>query len=611
MHEPDGTADSTVQEKDWKQEMKRERHVRHFSIFEKLLRTFTTGERLLLYVLAAIMAIGVFGLIVVASNAISVRVPTTGGSITEGEVGPARFINPVLAISTADQDISQLVYSGLLRAQPDGTYISDLASSYTISSDGLVYTFKIRPDATFHDGTPVTSDDVAFTVALAQNPDIRSPRRSDWMGVTVTTPDKHTVVFTLPHPYAPFIENTTMGILPKHLWNGIAPAECPFSLLNTHPVGSGPYKLASVDTDDTGAPTSYDFVPFSNFTLGAPYIQHFRITFYQNNSDMRAAFASGQIDTIAGVTPANLKDLVGPSASVSEVPLPRIFGVFFNASHNPALADASVRAALNAAIDPSRRQAIVSDVLNGFGVTLSSPLLPVADDNQTISLSEALRIASSSIRVPNPAAADTARAILSHGGWQFDSEQNIWKKQKQTLTLTLATADEPELVATAKRLAGWWRDAGINVNVQIFSLSDLNSTVIRPRSYDMLLFGEVIGRENDLYSFWHSSQRNDPGLNLALYTNAKADTLLAQARATTDEDDRQKLYAQFADLIAKDQPAVFLYAPEFLYVASSRIHGIDLSGISDPSDRFDTVSKWYIETKYVWDSFTKDNGVNE
>jgi peptide/nickel transport system substrate-binding protein len=531
--------------------------------------------------------------------------------MTEGEVAPARFINPVLAISTADQDLSELVYSGLLRAQPDGSLIPDLASSYTVSSDGLVYTFKLRPNATFHDGSAVTANDVAFTVALSQNADIRSPRRADWMGVTVTAPDAHTIVFTLPHAYAPFIENTTMGVLPQHLWKGIAPSECPFSLLNTHPIGSGPYQVASVATDETGAPTNYDMVPFSNFTLGAPYIKHLKINFYQNNADMRDAFASGDIDAIAGVTPSSLKDLKRKDASLSSVPLPRIYGVFFNANHNPALADASVRAALNAAIDPSRRSAIVSSVLGGFGVPLSSPLLPKDHEASTMPLDEALRAASSSVRVPDPSAADSARAILSRGGWQFNDDQNTWTKSKATLNLTLATADEPELVATAKAVAGWWRDAGINVNVQIFSLSDLNSTVIRPRSYDMLLFGEVTGRENDLYSFWQSTQRNDPGLNLSLYTNAKADTLLTQARATTDDSERQDLYAQFADLIAKDQPAVFLYAPEFLYVTSSNIHGINLGSVANPSDRFSNVSHWYIETKNVWNVFAKGDEVDE
>ena len=127
----------------------------------------------------------------------------------------------------------------------------------------------------------------------------------------------------------------------------------------------------------------------------------------------------------------------------------------------------------------------------------------------------------------------------------------------------------------------------------------------------MLLFGEVTGRENDLYSFWHSSQRNDPGLNLSLYTNAKADTLLTQARATTDDSERQNLNAQFADLIAKDQPAVFLYAPEFLYVTSSNIHGIDLGSVANPSDRFANVSHWYIETKNVWDVFANGDEVDE
>ena len=237
-----------------------------------LLRTFSPAERLLLYILSIALGVSAFVLLANVNQAVSTEVPTRGGSLTEGAVGTPRFINPLLAVSQTDQDLTTLVYSGLLRAGSGGDYLPDLAESVDISNNGTIYTFHMRKNLTFHDGTPLTSADVLFTVQSAQNPDIKSPRRADWEGVAVAAPDEHTVVFTLPHAYAPFRENATLGILPKHLWENVKPDEFPFSTLNTHPVGSGPYAVKNATLDTTGAPAIYTLAAFLHFALGEPNI---------------------------------------------------------------------------------------------------------------------------------------------------------------------------------------------------------------------------------------------------------------------------------------------------------------------------------------------------
>ncbi|TSC61803.1 MAG: peptide/nickel transport system substrate-binding protein [Parcubacteria group bacterium Athens0416_74] len=219
--------------------MIRPRSLSRFSALEGMMRSFSPFERLALYVFTLLLGVSTLALLAGANSAVSVTIPSQGGAIVEGELGPARFINPLIPMSQADSDIAALVYSGLTRSLPDGSIISDLASSYEISDDGTSYTFTIREGSTFHDGTPVTSADVLFTVQQAQNPDIKSIHRADWEGVSVSTPDERTVIFKLPRAYAPFIQNTTMGILPKHLWASVTPEEFPFSPINMHPIGTG------------------------------------------------------------------------------------------------------------------------------------------------------------------------------------------------------------------------------------------------------------------------------------------------------------------------------------------------------------------------------------
>ena len=140
--------------------------------------------------------------------------------------------------------------------------------------------------------------------------------------------------------------------------------------------------------------------------------------------------------------------------------------------------------------------------------------------------------------------------------------------------------------------------------MQVYPIAELNESVIRPRAYDAILFGEVVGRELDLFAFWHSSQRNDPGLNLSLYANTKADTLLTQARATIDAGARLKLYEQFADVVQSDVAAVFLYSPEFVYVIPDNLQGVSLASLTSASERFGNAHEWFTDTESVWQIFT-------
>lgn len=588
-----------------KETLVKKRSLWRVSSLEGMLRTFSPGERLLLYGLTIILGISALALLAGLNSSVSVRVPAAGGTLVEGEVGPARFINPILSLSQPDLDLTALVYSGLTRALPGGI-VPDLAQSYTISGDGTTYTFTLRPDATFHDGTPLTAADVLFTVAAAQNPDIKSPRRADWEGVQISSPDPHTVVFKLAHAYAPFIENTTLGILPKHIWQNVSAEEFPFSPANTRPIGSGPYRIRSVSTDETGSPTQYQLVPFAKFTLGKPYLQRITFLFYPNQETMLKAFDAHKIDAVAGTVPADLASLKRSDFNFVHVALPRIFGVFFDQSHSAVLADASVRQALDAAVD---KQQIVNTVLQGYGAVLDGPIPPgvigVTVPATATAFEKKAPDTNATSTLPG-AAPGVARAILARGGWKFDDATDVWTKNKLELSFTLATADEPELVATANALAEAWRAAGVKVVVQVYSLSELNTNVIRPRLYDAILFGEVVGRTADLFAFWHSSQRNDPGLNLALYTNLKVDSLLTQARATTDPAQREKLYTQFALTVAKDDPAIFLYAPEFIYIVPREMHGIALGALTTPSERFSNVYQWYTDTEEVWSIFARN-----
>jgi peptide/nickel transport system substrate-binding protein len=556
---------------------------------------FSQGSRALFLFLAAVCIVSSVSLLYLLNETLLVPVPTYGGSLSEGLIGSPRFINPILAVSDSDRDLTALIYSGLLRANSSGDYVPDLAESYSVSPDGKTYTFIMRSDATFHNGTKITADDVVFTIQKAQDPALKSPVRANWDGVTVAAIDARTVQFTLKQPYAPFVENLTMGILPKSLWQGVSAEEFSFTDLNTDPVGSGPFKVENISRSASGIPTSYELKPFTKYALGEPYLQNLTLRFYQNEGSVVEALKNNEIQSASGISPVNAETLKG--YDVNKAPLNRVFGVFFNQNQSVVLRDKDVRKALQDATD---RDALLEQVLGGYGSPLTGPV-PPSLITSTISTSTA---ASST----GDKALD-AQVMLIRKGWKLvdgvlqktsGSGKNV---TTETLTFSLATDNVPELRASAEFLKQQWERMGAKVNVQIYAQGDLSQNVIRPRKYDALLFGEVIGRELDLYAFWDSSQRNDPGLNIAMYANSTADKVLAQLRTTSSDTERATLYRQFEEQLEADIPAIFLYAPDFVYIVPKELEGLNLGFIETPSDRFLSVTDWHLETDAVWGIF--------
>lgn len=563
-----------------------------------LIHSFSPAERLLFVVLLAAFCISAITLLYQTSAALMVEVPSVGGELTEGVIGTPRFINPLLAVSSADRDLSALIYAGLMKPTPEGTLEAELAESFSISENGRTYDFVLRQDATFHDGEPVTADDVIFTIKLVQDPALKSSLFANWEGVAVEKINEHAVRFVLEEPYAPFLENTTIGILPEHLWKHASIDEIAFSNYNVEPVGAGPYQMDSITRNDAGIPEQYALNRFSDYVLGAPNLSRIKLRFYRNEQELVEAMQNGIINAIAGLTPSRLAQLTRDSEHrILTAPLPRIFGVFFNKNRNEVFARKEVREALNLALG---KQRIVNEVLGGYGSVIDSPLPLGVLPEEASEIKSADDAATST---PVVAHFEEAESLLRRNGWERN-EHGIWERETEDsyhrLSFTLSTANTSDLHRAAQIVAEEWERFGAEVDLTVYEPSDLTNNIIRPRRFDALFFGEIVGRELDLFAFWHSSQRNDPGLNIAGYTNIAADALLTQGRVESDREKRLAAYAQFEEEIRNDQPAVFTHSPDFIYVVPGGLSGIDISSVTVPSERFINVHEWFMETNRVW-----------
>lgn len=564
----------------WKTKLQRSWSISFFDSLAARVRAFSPGDRVLFsLVVALVLAASLLGIYALEQRLL-VEVPTDGGSLTEGEVGSPQFINPLLAVSDADRDLASLTYAGLMGLSGSGQLRPVLAESYTVSSDGRVYTFVLRKGATFSDGTPVTADDVVFTIQKAQDPSLKSPEYADWAGVTAETVDAHTIRLTLSKPYAPFLGITTLGILPARLWQGISSSEFPFSPLETNPVGAGPFEVTKVTRDSSGLVRSVSLAANPRYVLRRPYLDEIVFNFYPRQEDLVSALQKGAVESAYDV----------PAAGARTAPYARVFGVFWNPSEKQVYARPEVRKALSLALD---RGAIVSNVLGGYATPIMGPVPPGGPIEQ----------------VPVPAAADpvmAAAGVLRSAGWTYDGTLRVWKNASAKLTLdqiTISTSNVPELKSVAAAVKADWEKLGIPVDVQLYEPGDLSQNVIRPRKYEALLYGMVIGRDLDLYAFWDSQERNDPGLNIALYANKTVDSLLEDARSTTDPNMRVSDLQKIENAVAADYPAAFIYAPDFTYAMPSDVRGVALPQMVLPADRFAAVESWYRETDRVWPFF--------
>ncbi|PIR83463.1 hypothetical protein COU19_00345 [Candidatus Kaiserbacteria bacterium CG10_big_fil_rev_8_21_14_0_10_56_12] len=568
----------------WQDRLQQTYPVRAFERVQTYISSLSGGDKFIAYTLVALIGLASLLSLYALEQSLLVAQPAYGGSLVEGEVGSPRFINPLLAISDADRDLSTLTYAGLMGLSGSGALVPVLAERYEISPDGKTYTFFLRSGLTFSDGSALTADDVVFTVEKTQVSAIKSPQYANWSGVRVAALDPQTVQFTLAKPYAPFLELTTLGILPKHLWKNLPDERFAFSPLQTAPVGAGPFKIKDVSFDSSRIIQSITMVENSSYALGRPYLDSIRFEFYTRGEDLASALADGSVQSAYDVP------IKRQNTTTLTAPYARVFAVFWNQNEKQVYTRQEVRRALSLAIN---RQAIVKNVLGGYATPIMGPVPP----SNTIT-----QVAVPSTASPTQAAAD----VLEHAGWTYDSTARHWSNKKAKTTLdgiTLRTSNVPELKKVAAAIKTDWEALGIPVNIELYEPGDLSQNIIRPRKYEALLYGMVIGRDQDLYAFWDSHERNDPGLNVALYANKTVDALLEDARSNTDPTARAADLQKIEDTVAADYPAAFIYAPDFTYAVPASLKGVSLPQIVTPADRFAGVTSWYEVTDAAWPFF--------
>jgi len=605
----------------------------------------------------------------------TIAIAKNGGTFSEGVLGQPKFLNPLyLSSQDIDRDIVEIIFSGIMKYDENGKLINDLAESYEIKDESKTFEFVLK-NAFWHDGTPVTSDDIAFTVGLIQNPDYQSPLRIKLTGILVEPLSSNKIAFKLPKTYPGFLETLTFKVLPKHIFKDLPYNGFPLTLASKeYLVGSGPFKIDKIEQDSSGFVKKITLNKNKDYFLKEPYLDKVEFVFFKNERDLSSALSMKDLDgasLASGKLGIGLKDYA--------LGLPRYFALFFNLNKENSFQDKGLRQAISLAINKAK---IVKEVFSNKGQVADSPALPLffglndLAEKKEFNKEEASKLFDQldfkinettgkreATKLKEPIFIFTKALTLKSEGQEVSKLQECLAKfpdvypggtisgyfgsqtrvavikfqekfkaeiltpagltkatgdvkqmtreklneicfpggeETTSFEITITTSDQYPLLDIAESIKNDLEALSLNVEINAVSLSELQINVLSKRNFELLLFGEALGSIPDPFTFWHSSQKDYPGLNIGGYVSKQADEFLTKAREAQTEQERNKNLEAFQEVVAKDLPAIFLVRPDYIYTLSSNLKGFAMQKITEPSKRFSTIENWYKKTKRVW-----------
>ncbi|HET7727746.1 MAG TPA: ABC transporter substrate-binding protein [Candidatus Limnocylindrales bacterium] len=524
----------------------------------------------------------------------TVEVPT----YREGILGRPVTVTPLTARTRAERTLVGLLFSGLTRIGPDGLPRPDLAATWSSSEGGKVWTFRIRPDVTWHDGTPVTAADVVYTVSALKDPDAPGPAAASWAEVTARAVDDLTVRFTLTNPLSAVPEAASQPLLPAHLLADVPVAELADDPFNEHPIGTGPYTLEALDVDvaylestalhppvqpspsaeGNGLAT---VAPGSVSDVAVPYLPRIELHFFEDPVALEDAFRAGEVHVASGLPTGDAAALAADvdDGQVIRYPSTTLTAVLLDQRPTHAeLRDARVRRALLGALD---RDALILGPLGGGGLRADVPYPPTAPHYDPDVVTRVAFDVEAATKLLTEAA-----WTKGEGGWIAPGRTDPYRIELLTPTAEV----NPSVHAVATAIAAAWTSFGIGVDVVELDPIQLG-TRLEDGTFGATVVDIRLGADLDLYPLLASSQSKTGGGNVTRYQDPGLDVLLAEARSARGAVARRAAVEALLTKLAADVPVLPL-AWRDDSIAVQGIDGVLPRLIVDVGDRFSDVLSW-------------------
>jgi peptide/nickel transport system substrate-binding protein len=549
-------------------------------------------KRLRWQILVVILTLIVVGILLLTQQPVGpVQIlpqPATGGVYSEGMVGSLGRLNPLLDWNNAaDRDVNRLLFSSLFRFDERGLPRTDLAESWGVNEEGTIYNITLKSNAVWHDGTPVTSDDVIFTIDMLRGAGSLYPQdiKDLWTKVEVTRLNDLNLKFTIPEPYAPFLDYLTFGVLPKHLLEGVPPEGLATTDFNINPIGSGPYQFDHLLLNQ-GQITGVVLTSFADYYGKEPFIPQVVFRYFPSSAAALDAYEQGEVLGVSRITTDVLIDaLESPNLSIYTSRMPQVSMVLLNLNNPevPFLGEPNVRRALLLGLN---RQRMISNLLSGQAIVADGPIFPGSwayyDGIEHLEY--------------NP---EQAVSLLKSDGYVIPAEGGtVRAKEGQALNFTMLHPDDELHTGLAQTIQSSWEQIGVQVNLQPVPYDRMVFDYLGPRTYQAALVDLNLARtpDPDPYPFWHQAEATG-GQNYSQWDNRTASEYLESARVNTDFGVRTRLYRNFQVMFAKELPALPLYYPVYSFGVDAQVLGVQVAPLYDISDRFSLVTDWYLVTR--------------
>jgi len=503
--------------------------------------------------------------------------PVYGDTLIEALLGDIQGLIPNITSDSASHTIGNLIYSGLVKRDESLRLVGDLAESWTVSRDCRNMTFQLKKNAKWHDGRPFTADDVVFTYQAMVNPKTPTAYKEDFKAVeSIEAVDAHTVRVRYARPYAKALQSWSTTMLPRHLLESYVTEgrlrEAPQN--RESPVGTGPYRFKEWRTGEKVVLTAN-----RDYYDTGPYLSRLVYRIIPSQATIFLELKAKGIDSSSTLTALQYKrqtDYPAFRRAYQKFRYPSSAYTYFGFNlKDPRFADKRVRQAFAYAIS---KQELIEGVRLGLGREATGPYKPgtwVYNPNVK--------------RYPHDL--ERARQLLAEAGWREKNGDGLLVKDGKPFTFTLMTNQgNDERKKIAELIQASLRELGVGVDIRILEWASFIKEYIKKRRFEAIVLGWGIGLDPDQYEIWHSSKTGPDDLNHISYANPEVDEMLERGRSSCFEDERKKYYDRLQEILAEDQPIVFLYFPDALPVVATRVYGV----VESPNGIGFNFTEWFV-----------------
>lgn len=536
--------------------------------------------------------------------------PVAGGRIVYGNIGDAESLNPIYSADTSSSFIAYRVHEGLIEIDDKLAVVPSLAEKWDVTNDGKTWTFHLKKGVKWHDGAPFTAKDVAFTYFSIMHPLYAGTRQSGYdklvgfteakaqytaikkdqtdkkiddaaaeaalikawegfkFGGAIKIMDDHTIQFNNAEPFAPFLNNLSMGILPEHLLKDVRPDKMKEHATNSKPVGTGPFTFGSWTKGDNIVLNAN-----KDYHGGEVYLGQIIYKIIPDQNAIAIALETGEID-LGAITPELVDRFKGKTGlKIWEYQALSYTYLGYNL-RNPLFQDVKVRQAITHALD---RDTMVDVIMMGHGTVANSHGAPVRWDYNP------------NVPVFNYNVAK-AKQLLAEAGWTPGAD-GILQKDGTPFKFVLMTNQNKVREQVVTIMQQQLKEVGIAAEPRIMEWSSFVSNNLLGQDFEAIVVGWSIGVEPDSYSIWHSSQAGKGSFNFVGYENKRVDELLEKARVNPDTAQRKQMYGELQQQLAQDQPYTFLFFPNDILVMRDKFAG---PITATPAGLVYNIHEWYV-----------------